>query len=156
MVEREAHFVGSFVILRIAETCSWDLAPGQIAGVSPGVKVFSQQEMLKRSLVPGDETTILCTTNHLQSPMVPWPTGSLFLLSFLSPFVLRGCVHTSFLIFFSISRIMHPFCQGCTLELHSCGFSLYLPDCVTPCLYLPEPHTRVQQQDSCGFPLIPI
>lgn len=62
--------------------------------------MFSQQEMLKRSLVPGDETTILCTTNHLQSPMVPWPTGSLFLLSFLSPFVLRGCVHTSFLIFF--------------------------------------------------------
>lgn len=92
MVEREAHFVGSFVMLRIAEACSWDLAPGQIAGVSPGVKVFSQQEILKRSLVPGDETTILCTTNHLQSPTVPWPTGSLFLLPFLSQTLLHSVV----------------------------------------------------------------
>lgn len=54
--------------------------------------MFSQQEILKRSLVPGDETTILCTTNHLQSPTVPWPTGSLFLLSFLSQTLLYSVV----------------------------------------------------------------
>lgn len=41
---------------------------------------FLQQEVLKRSVVSGeDETAIPCTTNHLQSPTVPinqspWPT----------------------------------------------------------------------------------
>lgn len=107
-MEREAHFVGSFVMLRIAETCSWGPTPGQIAGVFPGVEVFSQQEMLKRSLVPGDEITIPCTTNHLQSPTVPRSTGSLFPLSFLSQTLLYPVVVSAhkFSNFLSLSRII--------------------------------------------------
>lgn len=121
----EAHFVGSVVMLRIAGTCLWDLAPGQIAGVFPGVVFtlpFSQQEILKRSLVPGDETT-----NHLQSPTVPtvvFPDLPDPFSAVLSQPLLYSMVVFAYKFskFFSLSRIMSPFCQGFTLELHSCGF----------------------------------
>lgn len=113
-----------------AEDC-WNMLVGPRSrsdcwGLPTGVEVFSpcpfhnkksskgpwSQEMRPQTICRVPRSPLLSSLTH----QIP------FLLSCLSHFCIPWlCLHTNFLNF-SLSRIMSPFCQGFTLELHSCGF----------------------------------